>query len=244
MKYIPYYLFTLLALFSLQSCDEGDILDEVYVSDTEYYTVKFAGHITGCDSWSDGYDVVLAAYNEESDYSVIQKQITNVSIKDGYVTLVLPNIPTDAKTIEFGIANRLRRRIATFESLAIDPAEMSTSDTIYFELKTPMNVGQFSTIQREVFDGANYNCSMCHGSNNGRANLDLSEGNSHQNLVNVASSRIEGGIRVLPGNTIGSVLHDVLAEGNPTGLRYDHSNLLDDIHKRLIDDWIDHGATE
>lgn len=244
MKRHLFFLIIPLILLSFNSCDEGDIIEDVYVDDTEYYTVVFSGKITGYENWSDGYNVVIAAFNEESDYSIIQKQISSGELKDGILTLTLSNIPTDAKTIELGVTNNLRRRIAVFERIAIDSSEKGTSDTIRFTLKEPMNVGQFATIQREIFDGANYNCSMCHGASNGRANLDLSSGNSYQNLVNIASSRIEGGIRVLPNNAKESVLHSVLTEGNPTGLRYDHSNLLDDIHKRLIDDWIDHGAQE
>lgn len=242
MKRSLLYIFIGTAIATLTACDEGDITDEVFVDETESYVVKFTGDISGVDRWAEDYDIVLAAFDGESEYSVIQKQVT--ATDDARTTLILSGVPTTARSIEFCVTNKLRRRIITFESLAIDPSEHSPSDTISITLASPVNVGMFATIQRYVFDGSAYNCSLCHGAENGRAGLDLTQGRSHDNLVNAASTRVADALRVVPGDASVSVLHSALAEGNPAGLRYDHSGLIDDAIRRLIDDWIDAGAKD
>lgn len=242
MKRSLLYIFIGAAIATLTACDEGNITDEVFVDETESYVVKFTGDVSGVDRWADDYDIVLAAFDGESEYSVIQKQLT--ATDDGRTTLILSGVPTTARSIELCVTNKLRHRVITFESLVIDPAEHSPSDTISITLPSPVDVGMFASIQRFVFDGSAYNCSLCHGAENGRAGLDLTQGRSHDNLVNAASTRVEGAVRVEPGNTSTSVLHCALAEGNPAGLRYDHSGLVDDVIRRLIDDWIDAGAKD
>lgn len=242
MKRSLLYIFIGAAIATLTACDEGDITDEVFVDETESYVVKFSGDISGIDRWAEDYDIVLAAFDGESEYSVIQKQLA--ATDDGRTTLILSGVPTTARSIELCVTNKLRRRIISFESLAIDPSEHSPSDTLRLDLTTPVNVGMFATIQRYIFDGSSYNCSLCHGAENGRAGLDLTPGRSHDNLVNAASTRVADGVRVVPGDASASVLHSALAEGNPAGLRYDHSGLIDDAIRRLIDDWIDAGAKD
>ena len=242
MKRSLLYLFIGASAVGLTACDEGDITDEVFVDVTESYVVKFTGDVTGIDRWSEGYDIVLAAFDSESDYAVIQKQLTHTD--DAHTILILSGVPTTARSIELCVTNKLRRRIISFERLTIDPSEHSPSDTISITLPSSIDVGMFASIQRFVFDGATYNCSLCHGAENGRAGLDLTQGRSHDNLVNAASTRVEDAVRVVPGNASASVLHSALAEGNPTGLRYDHSGLVDEVIRRLIDDWIDAGAKD
>lgn len=236
------YIIIATSIATLTACDEGNITDEVFVDETESYAVKFTGEISGIDRWAEDYDIVLAAFDGESEYSVIQKQLT--ASDDGHTTLVLSGVPTTARSIELCVTNKLRRRILSFESLAIDPSEHSPSDTLQLAPATPIDVGMFATIQRFVFDGSAYNCSLCHGAENGRAGLDLTQGRSHDNLVGVASTRVPDAVRVVPGDVSSSLLHSVLAEGNPAGLRYDHSGLIDDAVRRLVDDWINAGAKD
>lgn len=227
---------------TLTACDEGDIVDEVFTDTTDHYVVEFTARVSGLDAWTEGYDVALAAFDGDSEYSVIQKQVT--ADADGRTRLILSGVPTTARTVEFCVTNKLRQRIITFECLDLDPAEHSPSDTIRFHLDAPANVGMFASIQRYVFDGAASNCSLCHGAENGRAGLDLTQGRSYAHLVGVASSRVSDAVRVVPGDATSSVLHATLAEGNPAGLRYDHSGLVNDVLRRLVDDWIDGGSKE
>lgn len=231
-----------MSLYGLTACDEGNITDEVFSDDTETYTVRFTGQLRGLDRWGEGYDIVLAAFDGDSDYSILQKHLTTDA--DGHANLVLSGVPTTAQTVELCVTNRLRQRVVTFESCNIQTAGTSTSDTIPLTLDTPLDVSMFAVIQHYVFDGAAYNCSLCHSHENGRAALDLTAGYSHDNLVGVAASRVADRMRVIPGEATSSALHDVLAEGNPAELRYDHSGLVTDVVRRLVDDWINSGAKE
>lgn len=227
---------------TLTACDEGDIVDEVFTDTTDHYVVEFTARVSGLDAWTEGYDVALAAFDGDSEYSVIQKQMAADS--DGHTKIILSGVPMSAKTVEFCVTNKLRQRVLSFESIAIDPAEHSPSDTIRFHLDGPVNVGMFASIQRYIFDGPASNCSLCHGAENGRAGLNLTQGASYAHLVGAASSRVSDAVRVVPGDAASSVLHATLAEGNPAGLRYDHSGLVSDVLRRLVDDWIEGGAKE
>lgn len=229
-----------LASFCTSACDEGPVYGAAYDEPVESRAATFSARLVGTDRWTGGYDLVLAAFAADGDYALVQKPV--VPAADGRVALTLSAIPAEAVTVEFCVTDRLRRRIVTFESANLSAA--SSADTLRLVLAEPMDVGMFASIQRYVFDGAAYNCSLCHSGDGARAGLDLSAGRSYAALVGVASSRIDGEQRVVPGSSATSVLHRALAEGNPAALRYDHSPLLPAPLRRLVDDWIDGGAKE
>lgn len=228
-----------LASFCTSACDEGPIYGTAFDEPTESRAAKFTGTLLGADRWTEGYDLVLAAFSADGEYALVQKPAKPAA--DGSVSLALSGIPAEAATVELCVTDRLRRRIVSFESLELSS---SATDTLRLTLREPLDVGMFASIQRYVFDGPAYNCSLCHSAEGARAGLDLSAGHSYAGLVGVASSRVEGAQRVVPGSSSASVLHSALAEGNPVGLRYDHSPLLPAPLRRLIDDWIDGGAKE
>lgn len=224
----------------LAACDEGPIYGAAFDEPTESRAATFRGTLLGAERWTEGYDLVLAAFSADGEYALVQKPVKPAA--DGSVSLALSGIPSEAATVELCVTDRLRRRIVSFESLELPSA--TGSDTLRLDLTEPMDVGMFASIQRYVFDGPAYNCSLCHSAEGARAGLDLSAGHSYAGLVGVASSRVEGAQRVVPGSSAASVLHSAFAEGNPAGLRYDHSPLLPAPLRRLIDDWIDGGAKE
>ena len=59
----------------LISCDDGFVTDPVYESEQTGYNVKITGTFDGVDQWADNYNVVVAAFGEDDDYSSIQKTI-------------------------------------------------------------------------------------------------------------------------------------------------------------------------
>lgn len=226
------------ALFA--ACDEGPIYGSTFDGAEESRVVTISGTLIGVERWTDGYDLVLAAFDADSEYALVQKPIRPAV--NGSVDVMLDAIPNEAATVEFCVTDRLRRRIVTFESLEL--SSTAVADTLRLALPESMDVGMFAAIQRYVFDGAAYNCSLCHNGDGGRAGLDLSAGHSYGALVGVASTRVEGAQRVVPGESAASVLHTALAPDNPSALRYDHSPLLPASLRRLVDDWIDGGAQE
>ena len=72
------------------------------------------------------------------------------------------------------------------------------------------DVSRFGALQLGLFNMA---CIQCHGGNGGAgaAGLNLTEGRSYANLVNVSSTRKEGMMRVVGGNARESLLHQMMA---------------------------------
>ena len=108
------------------------------------------------------------------------------------VSLTLPNIGSEVKTIELCVTNRLRKRVLTYQSL--DAASIS-GDTLYMEAGQ-VDVHMYAAIQENIFDKT---CAQCHGgSTSPAAGLYLTADKSHANLVNQPSTEVAGGIRVIP----------------------------------------------
>lgn len=230
-KYLP-------LLLLLTSCDSGDIVDSTYSDSGIGYVARLEARVSGLDKLPAGYKVSLAAFSNDNDISIGEVDITQGDISaDGNVRVTYSGISSEATRLELCLENKLRRRIVTMASVEIENNH-SVADTIRLTLADNIDLSTYSIIQDYVFDGPRYNCSACHGATGGRAGLSLAKGNSYENLMNVPSTRVAGGVRVVPGNPAGSVLYQALEEGNPTGLRYDHSAITDSYIVRLIGDWI------
>lgn len=224
--------------FLLGACDSGDITDKVYSDETATFSAQVKCQVRGLETWPQNYNVCLAAFNGESDYSLVQKQLVP---SDGQQ--LLTNIPVTATEVGIYVTNNLRRRVLTLSSVTLDDTQ-TPSDTVLISLPEVANLTMFNAIQSAVFDNSSYNCSACHGSQNPRAGLSLVQGQSYASLVDVPSSRVSGAVRVVSGDAKNSVLYQALEEGNPTHLRYDHSNLTTTYVVQLIKDWINNGALE
>jgi len=116
---------------------------------------------------------------------------------------------------------------------------------------TPNLTPTFSSIQRDIFNATDSTgraaCTSCHNAQNARfaANLNLADGTSYGQLVNVASSNKPGAIRVIPGDPENSYLiHKI--EGRPgiVGQRMPRTNgpFLTDGQISIIRRWIEEGA--
>lgn len=115
-------------------------------------------------------------------------------------------------------------------------------DTIRMEMGT-IDVSVFNCLQQGLFNMA---CIQCHGGN-GRsaANLNLTEGNARNNLVDVPSTKVSDKYRVVSGSAQQSLLHQILNEGGEDILHYNHTEVLSSQFKEnlteirsLIDEWI------
>lgn len=96
-------------------------------------------------------------------------------------------------------------------------------------------------IQQKIF---NATCTACHGlSTTPGGGLNLLEGHSHADLVNRASTTVDGKMRVMPGNASESVLHLILGTDISSDWRIDHSQMITSSDMQsLIGNWIDDGA--
>lgn len=237
-KYILLFAFGLL-ITGVTSCDDGRIYENTGIVPREGRVLKLSGKISGVSKWSEGYSVVVAGFNDESDYAVVSKVIP-ISETDGdEVQVLLAGISEEVTEIELCVINRLRKRVVSFQKIDDFTA---TTDTTLMEVGT-IDVGMYHTIQQQVFDKT---CTACHGgSERPAAGLVLLQGKSYSYLVNKPSVFVEGLSRVTPNNAKESVLHQILNTNISSNWGIDHSQMITSSNMRtLIDSWIDNGAQE
>jgi len=224
----------------LMACDDGSIPEKATSANHTGYTVKMIGNISGMDTWtSNKYNLVLAAFSDDSEYAIAQKKVSTTDANR--VNITIDDVDGSAKTLELCVTDLLRRRVVTLKSIDIT-TEADPSDTIRLEVGS-IDAGMLAVIQTGVFDKT---CAQCHGgSTSAAADLHLTSGETYSNLVNVASTKVEGGVRVAPGDASSSVLHNVINPGNVAGLTFSHEGMIsDDNVLNLIDEWINGGAKE
>ena len=235
MKRIAYTTMGLLALLAVTaSCDDGRLYADRLIIPEEGRVVKLTATLEGLDTWSDGYSIVLAGFEDGSDYTVIAKSVQ--AADDGTVDITMSGVAEEVTTLEVCAINRIRKRVATYYEL-----DCSTlgDDTIRIDAGR-LDVGMFATIQQDIFDRT---CTGCHGE--GRW-LDLSAGTSSPTPVGQPSTVCEGRTRVLHGSAAESVLYTILTTSESADLGTDHQTqfTLSEEQFALIGDWIDDGAKE
>ena len=227
------------------SCDDGHVDDPVFQHNTEGYNVQITGTFRSQNTWTGNYSVVAAAFDEESDYSLIQKVLPSSATDDVQEIVKLSNIPAQSTTIEIAIVNSLRKRIATIYRYEI-PDTYDSKDTIRIDVGE-LNVGMFATINNCVLQGTSTNCSMCHRGKNAAANLDLTPENAYASIVNVPAEKRNTMMRVLPYDASNSFFYKVITEGDEN-VSYSHLGFFaEEKYAAFIDivkAWIDSGAKE
>lgn len=230
--------------WSLMSCDDGHVDDPVYVNTEDSYNVQITGTFKSLNTWNGTYSVAAACFDDESNYSLIQKVLPS-SANDTVQVLKLSNVPTNAHTVEIVVVNTLRKRIATLYSYEI-PENQRYADTIKIDVGT-LNVGMFGAINQFIFQGTGTNCSRCHSSERATANLDLTAEHAYSSLVGMKAQKDSTRTRVIPGDAENSFLYKVITEGDDN-VGYSHMGLFaDDAYApflNIIKSWIDGGAKE
>ena len=230
--------------WSMCSCDDGHVDDPVFENTEDSYNVEITGKFQSLNTWRGTYSVAAACFNDESNYSLIQKVLPS-STEDTVQVLKLSNVPINAKTVEIVVTNTLRKRIATLYSYPI-PYNQRYSDTIKIDVGT-LNVGMFGSINQFIFQGTGTNCARCHSAERPTANLDLTAAHAYNSLVNAPAEKDPSKLRVKPGDAEGSFLYKVISEGDEN-VGYSHVGLFtDDTYAPFLDiikAWIDGGAKE
>ena len=218
-------------LGSFSSCDEGRIYNDNTVQAEEGGAAHFSGTVTGTDTWSQGYTLALAGFEDGNDYALISKNI-DVSASNGECDVTLSGIPADVTTIELCAIDRLRRRVATFLS-----ADYNTQATLQISAEM-VDMSMSGAIQTEIF---NTTCVQCHGGNgHAAAGLELLAGNSFANLISVPSRKMPGIDRVKPRESAESELFLILDTDVSADWNYDHSvEVVRQEKLDLIRNWID-----
>lgn len=219
-----------LPLLSLCSCDEGRLWPEE-VSESAVGGLTAHVEITdaiGADRWFSGYSLAIAGFAPGSEYALISKNIMTDS--EGTASVVLMGIPSEVETIEICVVDRLRRRVATFESVHVT----STDVTIRSE---GVDFSPEKAIQTEVF---NTTCINCHGGASfSAAGLNLTQGHSFVELIGVQSVKNPQMSRVEPGQPERSMLYLILTGDASKEWNYDHSvEITASERLDLIKNWI------
>lgn len=237
-KYILFFALALLVT-GLTSCDDGRIYENTGFVPREGRVLKLSGKFSGIDKWSEGYSIVVAGFDDESEYAIVSKVIPTPETDGGEVEVVLSGISEEVTEIELCVINRLRKRVVTFQTIEDFTA---TADTTFMEVGT-IDVSMYHTIQKEVVDRT---CITCHGgSSQPAAGLNLLTGESYGNLVNQPSTIVNDVLRVKPGNAKESILHQILSTDISASWGIDHSQMVTSSNiLTLIDNWIDDGAQE
>ena len=219
-------------LASLSSCDEGRIYNDNTLQTEDGGSAHFSGTVMGADTWSQGYTLALAGFEEGNEYALISKNI-DISAIDGKCEVTLSGIPADVSKIELCAIDRLRRRVATFLSTAYNP------QSVILQISAEaVDMSMSGAIQTEIF---NTTCVQCHGGNgHAAADLELLEGNSFSNLISIPSRKIPGKDRVTPGKSAESELFMILDTDISADWNYDHSvEVVRQEKLELIRNWID-----
>ncbi|MDD3039785.1 hypothetical protein [Bacteroides sp.] len=224
----------------ISSCDDGRIYEKTVHIPREGRTLKLTGKINGIDKWTNDYNIVVAGFDDKSEYAIISKIVSTSVGEDDNTQVIMAGISDDVTKVELCAIDRLRRRVVTFCSINSSTAE---ADTIRMDAGT-IDVSMYHAIQTHIFTTS---CIGCHGeSTEAAAQLHLTEGVSYSALVNQPST-INGNIlRVKTNNTQESLLHLILNSNDYT--HHPHTDILPAKTKtellELIDSWIDDGAQQ
>lgn len=232
MKFYNCIILVSVFLGSLLSCDEGRLYNDYTVQTEEGGSARFSGKVNGTETWSQGYTLALAGFEEGNDYALISKNI-KISVIEDRCEITLSGIPSEVTAIELCALDRLRRRVATFIS-----ADYNPEDGIVQQSAEGIDVSMAAAIQTEIF---NTTCIQCHGGNgHAAAGLDLMAGNSFGNLIDIPSRKISGMDRVSPGKSGESELFLILDSDISADWNYDHSvEVVRQEKLDLIRNWID-----
>ncbi|MBO7635433.1 MAG: hypothetical protein J6S89_02535 [Paludibacteraceae bacterium] len=232
MRYLQILIlpFTLLLL---SACDSGDIYP-VDKSNFGGLTCKIALTFKHTSTWPSDYHVVLAAYQNDSEYSEISKGISR-QVEGDTLHLTMTDIPESCQLVTIAIVNKSKRNVVNLMTHTIQASERNER---FIELGTQnVDLLAYERVQAQVFS----NCTNCHGgSARAAAGLFLTEGKSYDALVNVSSTKNPDKVLVSPGIPSNSFILDVL-EGNAENVRYDHTNVsfnseTEDLN--LLKEWI------
>ncbi|RHJ92132.1 hypothetical protein [Parabacteroides bouchesdurhonensis] len=234
MNKIIYKLFFAVFLL-LISCDDGDLHPEG-TGEAEGLKATMEVSFSGLKAWPSAYQMVLAAYGNDTENPLMSKQISVPKSENDIVVLDLNGLPEEARTIGISILTKGRKLVYNYYTYDIGNA---TEDVVL--PISQINVASFDRIQHQVFD--NY-CAPCHDAGDkAAAGLSLTDGKSYMSLVKVkANLSATNKNRIEPGMPSQSFLVDILTEDI---VNYNHTDVLPQEELvTLIKEWITQGAKD
>jgi hypothetical protein len=221
MKHL--YLITIAALLFGCAADEAE--PEV----THRVAASFG--FTDTDTWPERYQITMGAFAGTSITPLAYVNLTKPA--DGVTVDAVLNVPEKADNIQLYVANSAHQIVSVFYKYALDGFTADVSIP-----HQPIGLVSYTRVQGQVF----VTCIACHGGASGlpAANLNLTEGQSHSNLIDVTAT-FSTKKRVVPNDTAQSFIIDVLRERNLT-FAHTASMTIDDEDVELLKKWIVAGA--
>ena len=134
------------------SCDDGRIYEKEVNIQRGGRAMKLTGRFSGISNWTDDYSVVVAGFNDKSEYAVITKSLP-VNVADGTdIVMTLGGISDDVKSLKLCVISRLRECIVEFKTME-DEELTAVTDTILMDVGTHIN-GVYSC--RGIADALKY----------------------------------------------------------------------------------------
>ncbi len=107
--------------------------------------LKLTGRFSGISNWTDDYSVVVAGFNDKSEYAVITKSLP-VNVTDGTdIVMTLGGISDEVKSLKLCVISRLRECIVEFKTME-DEELTAVTDTILMDGNTGRGYVQFHPV--------------------------------------------------------------------------------------------------
>ncbi len=117
------------------SCDDGRIYEKEIEVQRGGRVLKLTGRFSGISNWTDDYSVVVAGFNDKSEYAVITKSLP-VNVTDGTdIVMTLGGISDEVKSLKLCVISRLRECIVEFKTME-DEELAAITDTILMDVGT------------------------------------------------------------------------------------------------------------
>ncbi len=239
LRLLKYCLTMLFAATMLTSCDDGTIYPKDVVFD-EGRTLQLKVSFADTDNWPDRskYEILFAGYVDDAEYPTVNKSIA-MQPEGQEVTVRLTNVPEEVTRASLTIVALNHKLVYNLYSERVGSGSMNLD-------AGTIKLGTIYSYMQQVF---NEKCISCHGQGSRQAGgLNLTEGNSYEQLVNKTAVTDPTHTRVLPGNIDESYIYKILTDAtlpaNANGLNhittveFEHDKLL------LLTDWVTKGAQE
>lgn len=221
--------------FCFTACDEG----KIYPPENNGLSgnkINMEIVFTGQEAWPAEYMLVFAAFGDDEEMPVVSKIISKPASENEKVIYTLNGLDERSKKVTISVVNKGRQALYHFYSYPID----SDVEEMTLPVET-IDLAAFDRIQKQVFN--NY-CITCHGAgDHAAANLNLTEGKSRAQLVNMEAELSSDNKKlVYPEKSEQSFLMDILENDL---IHYNHTDVLPEKELiTLIKTWIDSGAKE
>lgn len=221
------------------ACDEGKIYPES--SETEGKAVEVNITFKGVKAWPTYNYLALAAFGDDPTQAILTRRISKPS-SDGVTTSIrLKGITNETKTVAIAVISKGLTLVHSFYTFTID--DSSNEETIEIPNQN-IDMASFGRVQDQIF---NSQCITCHGGSSASpaGNLNLTEGKSYNNLVNIkAPDSSDGKMYVSPGDASNSFIIDVLSDDILK--YYNHTDIFSGSERSeilsLMQNWINEGA--